>query len=575
MPHPHLFHPHLRNWGLIIRKQSSQGYAILTVHSLLRMQIKTSKSAFWLILHIALLMMCYPSVNNTIQSLFPIRARFSNTSHVFPLQVSHIKTIVSNKWRSLLILAVLLLCGFIATSMISYFAAYNALSEQVTKKSLPLTSDNIYSEIQKDLLRPVLISALMAQNTFVRDWTLDGEQDSQRIIHYLSEIQQHNSTVTSFYVSRQTRHYYHPNGIIKTVSKDDLQDNWFFRFLNSQDTYEINIDTDTADRNNITIFVNYKVYDYQNQVIGAIGLGLDIKQVQALFENYQNNYKRRVYLVDKQGQLRIHGTNYQDERPITQQPGLAEIADYVLNQESGSFYFSREGRETFLNSRYVPEFKWYLLVEEDIGQQDAILKQSITINAFFFLLITGVVLWLTYITLTRYQHRIEHIATTDTLTGLPNRKLFELKANKLLRMAQRNHSEISMILIDVDFFKQINDTHGHLLGDEALTEVAQTLQKTIRNSDTICRWGGDEFIVLLPACSLNQAADIAEKIRAEVQTVGVSSGGQNLRMSVSLGIAQYHSGDTLAMLLKRADLALYRAKEKGRNQVGRHLLETE
>ena len=499
---------------------------------------------------------------------FPVPTPVSLISRAISTQVSHIKTMVSNKWRSLLILAVLLLCGFIATSMISYFTAYNTLSEQVTKKSLPLTSDTIFSEIQKDLLRPVLISALMAQNTFVRDWTLDGEQDSQRIIHYLSEIQQHNGAVTSFYVSRQTRHYYHPTGIIKTVSEQDPQDNWFFRFINSQDTYEINIDTDTADRNKVTIFVNYKVFDYQENVIGVIGLGLDIKQVQALFENYQNHYKRRVYLVDKQGNLRIHGTNYQDQRPITQQPGLAGIADYVLSQESGSFYFSRDGRQTFLNSRYVPEFKWYLLVEEDIGRQDAILKQSITINAIFFIIIAGTVLWLVHITLTRYQRRIEHIATTDTLTGLPNRKLFELHVNKLLRASERSHSSVSMILIDVDHFKKINDVYGHLTGDQALSQIAETLQKTIRNSDSICRWGGDEFIIVLPSCTLNQAADIAEKIRCEVELINLLNGHNDLKLSVSLGIAQYKAGDTLNSLLKRADLALYRAKHQGRNQVG-------
>jgi diguanylate cyclase (GGDEF)-like protein len=487
--------------------------------------------------------------------------------------VSRITTLVSNKWRSLLILASLMLCGFIATSLISYFAAYNALSRQVTDNSLPLTSDNIYSEIQKDLLRPVMMSALMAENTFIRDWVLAGEQDSQRMIDYLSAVQAHTGAVTSFFVSAKSHHYYHPQGILKTVSAEDAQDAWYFRFMASAEPYEINIDTDTADLSKLTIFVNYKMFDYQRNLIGAIGLGLDFKQVEALFENYQNQYKRRVYLVDKQGQLRIHGTGYEDQRPITEQPGLRDIAAYVLNQASGSFYFSRDGRETFLNSRYVPEFKWYLLVEEDIDRQHAILKQSMTINALFFLMISAAVLWLTYITLSRYQKRIEHIATTDTLTGLPNRKLFELHVNKLLRLAERTHSAVSLILIDVDHFKQINDVHGHLTGDQALSQIAEALQKTIRNSDSICRWGGDEFIVVLTSCTLNQAADIAEKIRCEVQLISLLQDNPDLRLSVSLGLAQYKTGDTLPSLLKRADLALYRAKHQGRNQVGLGLQE--
>lgn len=482
-------------------------------------------------------------------------------------QVSSIKTLVSNKWRSLLILASILLSGFVATSAISYFAAYNALSEQVSNKSLPLTRDNIYSEIQKDLLRPVLISSLMAENTFVRNWVIDGELDPQKIIQYLSTVQSHTGAVTSFFVSDQTRHYYHPNGILKTVSPEDQQDNWYFRFTAGGEPYEINIDTDTANLNKVTIFVNYKMFDYDNRLLGAIGLGLDIKQVQAIFENYQNHYQRRVYLVDKDGRLRIHGTDYQDTRPITQQPGLMEIARYILTQESGSFYFTRDGQETFLNSRYVPEFKWYLLVEEDIARENAILKASISINAFFYFVITAIVLLLTYVTLSRYQRRMEHIATTDTLTGLPNRRLFETHVNKLLRLAERSLNPVSMIVIDIDHFKKINDLHGHLTGDQALSQIADTLQKTIRNSDSICRWGGDEFIVVLPVCDLNQAADIAEKIRAEVQLINLLRGNPDFKLSVSLGLAQYKPGDTLLSLLKRADSALYRAKHQGRNQV--------
>ena len=486
----------------------------------------------------------------------------------YNLQVFLIKTLISNKWRSLLILAGILINGFIATSTISYFAAYHALSEQVSHKSLPLTSDNIYSEIQEDLLRPVLISALMAENTFVRDWVINGEQDPQKITQYLSAVQHHTNAVTSFFVSHQSRQYYHPTGILKTVAESDHQDSWYFRFISGAEPYELNIDTDTADLNKITIFVNYKLFDDANRLLGVIGLGLDIKQVQAIFENYQNHYQRRVYLVDKQGRLRIHGSDYQDTRPITQQPGLKDIAKYILTQESGSFYFSRNGLETFLNSRYVPEFKWYLLVEEDIARQDSILKESISINAFFFLLITAGVLLLTYITLSRYQRRLEHIATTDTLTGLPNRKLFEMHVNKVLRLAERSQNPVSMVVIDVDHFKKINDQHGHLTGDEALSQIADRLQRTIRQSDSICRWGGDEFIVVLPSCDLHQAADIAEKIRAEVQLINLLSSNPEFKLSVSLGLAQYKAGDTLPSLLKRADMALYRAKHQGRNQVG-------
>ncbi len=104
------------------------------------------------------------------------------------------------------ILVTLIIFGFFVTSLVSYKVAHDTLEEQINKDSLPLTSDNIYSEIQQDLIRPIFISSLMAQDTFVREWTLAGEQDPERIIRYLREIQRQYQTISSFYISDRTGH---------------------------------------------------------------------------------------------------------------------------------------------------------------------------------------------------------------------------------------------------------------------------------------------------------------------------------------------------------------------------------
>jgi len=103
-----------------------------------------------------------------------------------------------------LVLAALLITGFMATSLTSYFVARDSLANNISEQMLPLTSDNIYSEIQRDLLRPILISSVMATDTFVRDWKLQGELEPQRIIAYLAEIQQEYDTITAFFVSEES-----------------------------------------------------------------------------------------------------------------------------------------------------------------------------------------------------------------------------------------------------------------------------------------------------------------------------------------------------------------------------------
>ena len=123
-----------------------------------------------------------------------------------------------------IVLCVLLAVGFLTTSFVSFYVARDSLEEQISETTLPLTSDNIYSEIQRDLLQPIFISSLMAHDTFVRDWALSGETDEKRIIKYLTEIQSRYDTITSYFISDKTRNYYHPSGVIKQISEDDPAD---------------------------------------------------------------------------------------------------------------------------------------------------------------------------------------------------------------------------------------------------------------------------------------------------------------------------------------------------------------
>ena len=133
------------------------------------------------------------------------------------------------KLYSAIALAGVLVVGFITSSVISYFLAQDSVSDHIAEETLPLTSDNIYSEIEQDLLRSVLISSLMAHDTLLRDWTLDGEANPEKMVRYLKEIQQKYDTTTAFYVSEETRNYYHASGVLKQVSRDDEQDAWYFR----------------------------------------------------------------------------------------------------------------------------------------------------------------------------------------------------------------------------------------------------------------------------------------------------------------------------------------------------------
>ena len=163
-------------------------------------------------------------------------------------------------------LTVLLCLGFMVTALVNYVAARNLIREAIIGSELPLTSDNIYSEIQKDLVRPIFVSSMMAGDTFLRDWMLADEKDLSKISRYLTEIKQRYGAHTAFLVSDRTGNYYQADGLLKQVRKDEFRDVWYYRVRAMATPYEINVDPDMANRDALTIFVNYRVLRFQGQL---------------------------------------------------------------------------------------------------------------------------------------------------------------------------------------------------------------------------------------------------------------------------------------------------------------------
>lgn len=165
----------------------------------------------------------------------------------------------------------------------------------------------------------------------------------------------------------------------------------------------------------------------------------------------------------------------------------------------------------------------------------------------------------------RTEEHIQRLAHFDALTGLPNRALFTDRINYAINLAQRSNMQLAVLFLDLDHFKNINDTLGHRVGDELLIEISKRLKSTVRAEDTVSRQGGDEFILVLPDTNANGASRVAEKLLAVVSQV-CRIEGHELIVTPSIGIAIYpNDGEDFATLLQCADVAMYRAKQEGRN----------
>ena len=169
----------------------------------------------------------------------------------------------------------------------------------------------------------------------------------------------------------------------------------------------------------------------------------------------------------------------------------------------------------------------------------------------------------------RRVEQMEKQAITDELTGLYNRRAFASLAEKEVGRARRYQRPLALILFDIDHFKNVNDTHGHLMGDQVLRILTEKVTKTTRSTDIVCRYGGEEFIVLMPEAGREEAMAMAERLREMVSGITVVAPGGTLSLTISLGMAEFEAGsdETLENLIHRADKAMYEAKAAGRNTV--------
>ena len=472
---------------------------------------------------------------------------------------------MNNKNRALSLVSAFLLIGFIAVSIISYWSARSSLSEQIVSEVVPLTGISIYSKIKEQLMAPIQISALMAQDTFVHDWVHNGEIDSSKMQRYLTEIQQRNNAITSFFVSAKTLNYYHPKGVLKQVSTLDTQDKWYFDVEQSTQDYIVNIDLDTRDLQSLTVFINYKVIDSDGVYLGAIGIGLSVSSVKQLLDRNNPHQQFMIFFANKQGKVMLQGESDTQLANLSEIHGLSPHLNNILSQEKLATSFVKDAKTAHINSRYLPELGWYLMIIHTEQMWDSRIIKPLLVNLLIGLLISVLVILVVFYTLKRYQGKLENMAVTDQLTGASNRHGFERIVNKLLN--SKSKDKFAVVLFDLDDFKQINDSYTHLAGDKVICEAANIVRKITKGDGNLVRWGGEEFLLILPGCSLEQAVEVAENIRQTFAEHQCQFNQQIIKFTASFGVVEGVPQQSFEHLLHRIDQSLYQAKQSGKNQV--------
>ncbi|TDO99569.1 sensor domain-containing diguanylate cyclase [Marinomonas balearica] len=466
-------------------------------------------------------------------------------------------------------IGVIVLLGCAATSLTSYFYAKSSVYEHVSSQILPLSSDNIYSEIQRDFLQSTLISSFMANDSFVQDWYFEGEKTPSKMVNYLKKIQTEYDTITAFFISEQTRKYYHSSGVLKTISEEDPRDDWYFQSKSSSQPSIINIDHDTANTQRVTVFVNYRVVDNLGTFMGVIGVGLSLNLVESLIEYFDTQYGRNVYFIDGIGEMMFNEI-HQDDFPFRDDnKALYEHAfSSLVKMDSNSFSFQTEhGKTVFLNSRYIPEFDWHLVVEqiEDVDTEE--IEQALVINLALSVGVSLIILAFVYWVTRGYNNKLERMARYDHLTGAVNRQALDVLFHRAVVSSNKKHEAMSLVLVDIDHFKKVNDNFGHQAGDSVISGVVSLMKDWLHKEDIVCRWGGEEFLLILLNSKKRKSIRLIQDMLKHVEHTSFDVGEQAVSITLSAGLTQLSADDSLPQAIARADERLYQAKEEGRNRL--------
>ncbi|MEO1319373.1 MAG: diguanylate cyclase [Pseudomonadota bacterium] len=338
---------------------------------------------------------------------------------------------------------------------------------------------------------------------------------------------------------------------------------WYFEAIERDKDFM----ADLGQIGDVHLYFDVKIYGPEREFLGYVGVGKRVQNFLDTFDQYKSRYGYDFLFV-----------NDDDEIILSSLPDLV-VRDAYIPTLGSLAWFSHEGGEghshdseiievedgDYLISEFgIEELGWRLLLLAPLeARQNQIVKAFLTnalVAAFSVTLLAGAGLFLVLV----YKRSLENRTELDPLTGLPNRAHVQRRFLEL----QRAGVDLCAVIIDLDHFKQVNDRHGHETGDRVLRAAADALKQELREEDIVSRWGGEEFVMLIPAGTIELGQNIAERARQNIESLRIDAKRGPVSVTASFGVAFGSSKhEQLEALVAKADEVLYQAKEKGRNQV--------
>ncbi|MEW6981610.1 diguanylate cyclase [Colwelliaceae bacterium 6471] len=425
----------------------------------------------------------------------------------------------------------------------------------------------LFALITSDIVRPLSVSHFMANDQLVIDYIQQDTIDKNVLLNYLEHYAKQYDMVTFIALEK---HDFMIDSNNKQVTLGDGSAEWFHR-LKKQDADQF---ADIGNVDDPHLFFDIKLY-HQQEFLGFIGTGVDLNYFAEKFSEFYRRFGFELYFVDENNNITL-SSNYlmktekhhrRDE--IINIDTLPWYQQWLTKQHTATELRPDSNDAMLVSQMPIQALKWHLYIVSPPASQQREYWQ-LFLSKFGTFAIISLALYLIFITTVNYfKSSIFKDAKIDFLTKLPNRSFIYWKFKKLADTYQ----SACVVIADIDHFKIINDTHGHLTGDNVLKAIANEMSTSLRQIDLIARWGGEEFLMILPNTSVEQAFDITERIRKNIEQLTIINENaleiKNVTISFGITLCQLNNAN-LDKIIAEADKALYQAKNNGRNQVFIH-----
>ncbi|MBA6390318.1 GGDEF domain-containing protein [Colwellia sp. BRX10-3] len=451
----------------------------------------------------------------------------------------------------------------ILTSYFTLKDVINSHNKQVQSAITPL-----FSLVTSEILRPLNVANFMAKNQFVIDYASQEKIEKDYIVSYLNKVAKSYNMIAFIALEKH-------NLMIDSNAKESMlsskETEWYSRLKDLPgDQF-----TDIGNSQNPHLYFDNKIRNSNGEFIGFTGVAIDLKYFASKFQEYNERFGFELYFVDSNNIITLSSNKIIKTESHHRQELMTRLSDLPWHQSliknnaadknlsSEVMYTSDEG--LLISQMPIQELNWRMfIVSPPAAQQSEYWK--IFIGRFILFFIVAIIFYLILLNSINYlKSRLIKHAETDHLTQLPNRSHVHWRFDSIAK----TNENLCLVIADIDNFKHINDTYGHLVGDDVLRIISEQLSQTLRKIDVVGRWGGEEFVMLLPETTASQTLIIVERIRKNIAAISfpISTTSGTFTTTISFGICELPlKNKTIEDYIKGADKALYQAKANGRNQ---------